>query len=349
MKKKQVIVAMSGGVDSSLAAYILKEKGYDVQGLTMHLCPGTDHVQRAKKVADILKIPHRVIDIRKQFKKIVIDYFCKEYQAGRTPNPCLRCNRFIKFGLLMDSSCSEGGYFATGHYARVVFDKINKMYKLQRGRDLEKEQSYVLHMLNQKQLAQILFPLGNMTKDQIKVKARQLKLPIDEDDESQDICFVKNESYIDLIRREVKDFKSEPGKIIMSNGKIMGKHKGRIFYTVGQRKGLGVAYKEPLFVLGYNQRNNSIVVGVEKELYATTFEMSDVFFTHSAYNKNSFNANVKIRYHHDASSALVLALPKGRFLVKFIEAQKAITPGQGAVFYKRNTVLGGGIITKVCK
>lgn len=349
MRKKHVTVAMSGGVDSSLCAYILKKKGYDVQGITMHLCPGTDHVQRAKKATDILQIPHRVIDIREQFKKKVIDYFCSEYISGVTPNPCLRCNRFIKFGLLMDNIWAQGGYFATGHYAKIVYDRKNSMYKLQRGRDIKKEQSYVLHMLNQKQLAHILLPLGDLTKDQIKKKARQLKLPIRDNDESQDICFVKNESYNDFIQREVKDFKSQPGNIVMSDGKIVGEHKGRIFYTVGQRKGLGIAYKVPLFVLGYNEKDNSIIVGVEKELLADTFEISDVFFTHPGYNKNSFNANIKIRYHHDASKALVTALSKGRFLVKFFKSQKAITPGQGAVFYKRNTVLGGGIITKICK
>ncbi len=349
MKKKQVTVAMSGGVDSSLCAYILKKKGYDARGLTMYLCPGTGHVQRAKKAADILNIPHRVIDMREQFKNRVINYFCCEYMAGRTPNPCLSCNRFIKFGLLMDNIRPQGGYFATGHYAKIVHDKINNMYKLQRGRDLKKEQSYVLYMLNQKQLARILLPLGNMTKDQIRKKAKQLKLPLDEGDESQDICFIKNESYIDFIRAQVKGFKPEQGRIVRSNGQVMGEHKGRIFYTVGQRKGLGIAYKAPLFVLGFNEKDNTVIVGEENELYARTFEIKDVFFTHPGYNKSSFNAAVKIRYHHNPSMARVTALTNGRFQVKFMQPQKAITPGQGAVFFKRNTVLGGGIITEVCK
>ncbi len=349
MDKKQVIVAMSGGVDSSLSAYILKKKGYDVQGLTMYLCPGTDHVQRAVKVADILKIPHRVVDIRDQFKNKVISYFCREYMAGRTPNPCLRCNRFIKFGLLMDYIWPQGGYFATGHYAKVLYDKAKKMYKLQKGRDMNKEQSYVLYMLNQKQLAHILLPLGDMTKDQIREKAKQLKLPIDKGDESQDICFIKNESYIDFIRTQEKGFKPEPGKIVRLNGQVMGEHRGRIFYTVGQRKGLGIAYKVPLFVLGFNEKDNTVIVGEENELYARIFEIKEVFFTHPGYNKSSFNAAVKIRYHHNPSRARITALSNGRFRVKFMQAQKAITPGQGAVFYKRNTVLGGGIITKVCK
>ncbi len=349
MKRKQVTVAMSGGVDSSLCAYILKKKGYDVQGLTMYLCAGTDHIQRAKEMADILRISHRVIDLREQFKKKVISYFCSEYMAGRTPNPCLRCNRFIKFGLLMDSIGTKGGCFATGHYAKVVYEKKNKMYKLQKGRDQKKEQSYVLYMLNQKQLAHLLLPLGNMTKDQIREKAEQLKLPIDKEDESQDICFIKNESYIDFIRAQVKGFKPEPGKIVRLNGEVIGEHKGRIFYTVGQRKGLGVAYKVPLFVLGFNEKDNTVIVGEENELYVHTFEIKDVFFTHPSYNKSSFNAAVKIRYHHNPSMARVTALANGRFRVKFIQPQKAITPGQGAVFYKRNTVLGGGIITDVCK
>ncbi|MCG2712295.1 MAG: tRNA 2-thiouridine(34) synthase MnmA [Candidatus Omnitrophica bacterium] len=349
MKKKQVTVAMSGGVDSSLCAYILKKKGYDTRGLTMSLYPGSGHVQRAEKVADILRIPHRVIDISGQFENKVINNFCCEYITGRTPNPCLLCNRFIKFGLLMSKFLPRGGYFATGHYAKVIYEKKNNMYKLQRGGDIKKEQSYVLYMLNQKQLARILLPLGNMTKDQIRKKAKQLKLPIDESDESQDICFIKNQSYIDFIRSKVKGFKPEPGNIVRLNGQVMGKHKGRIFYTVGQRKGLGIAYKVPLFVFGFNEKENTVIVAEENELYARAFEIKDVFFTHPGYKKSSFNAAVKIRYHHTASRALVTALPNGRFRVKFMQAQKAITPGQGAVFYKRNTVLGGGIITKVCK
>ena len=348
MKKKQVIVAMSGGVDSSLCAYILKEKGYDVRGMTMDLYSGTDHVQKAEKAADILKIPHRVIDIRKQFKDKVISYFCREYMAGCTPNPCLRCNRFIKFGLLMNNIWPRGGYFATGHYAKVVYEKKNKTYKIQRGRDLKKEQSYVLYMLKQKQLAHILLPRGKMTKEQRRKKAKQLNLPIVDSDESQDICFIKNESYIDFISMQVKGFKPEAGKLVRSNGQVVGKHKGRIFYTVGQRKGLGIANKVPLFVLGFNEKHNTVIVGEENELYARTFEIKDVFFTHPGYNKSSFNAAVKIRYHHHASVARVTVLANGHFQVKFMQAQKAITPGQGAVFYKRNTVLGGGIITKVC-
>lgn len=343
------MVAMSGGVDSSLAAYLLVKKGFDVQGVTMQLYPGADNVKRARTIAKILNIKHFAIDVNKEFKKKVISYFCHEYISGKTPNPCLCCNRFIKFGLVMDRMKNRSQYFATGHYARIGYDKARRIYSIRKGRDSSKDQSYVLYMLNQKQLSRLLLPLGGLTKKEVREKAKQLKLPIQEGDESQDICFVNEGNYVDFISREVPELKIRPGEIINSRGDVVGRHRGTILYTIGQRKGLGIAHKVPLYVIGIDREKNRVVVGEEKELYAALFKARDVVFAHPSYRKCKFHAQVKIRYHHKPAKASIEALSKGCFRIKFLKPQKAITPGQGAVFYKNNTVLGGGIIDIVEK
>jgi len=349
MKKKTVLVAMSGGVDSSLAAYFLLKKGFDVEGITMQLSAGQDNLKKARNIAKILKIKHRAVDVDKEFTRKVISYFCREYINGNTPNPCLCCNKSIKFGLLMDKMKNRFEYFATGHYARIGYDKSRDIYSIRKARDNSKDQSYVLYMLNQKQLSRLLLPLGKLTKQQVRQKARQLKLPVNVRDESQDICFIKGENYADFISRISSSFEIKPGDIVNSRGKIIGAHKGTIFYTIGQRKGLGIAHKVPFFVTGFDIEKNRVIVGEEKELYAVSFKVKDVVFAHPAFRRNKFQAWVKIRYHHKPARAGIEAEGEDIFRIRFLKPQKAITPGQGAVFYIRNTVLGGGIIDSADK
>jgi len=359
-KNKKVVVAMSGGVDSSVAAALLKRAGFDVIGVFMifwqegsqnqrwNKCCSPEAQMRASEVAKKLNIPFYVLDLRKEFKRKIVDYFLKEIKKGVTPNPCVECNRIIKFGLLLEKAKMLGAEFlTTGHYARKRELKIKneklKIYKLLKARDKEKDQSYFLWRLNQDQLQHIIFPLGNLTKKEVKNLAHKLKLPVSGISESQEICFVGN-SFEEFLKRHLD---LRPGEIIDKEGKILGKHKGLALYTIGQRKGIGLS-GGPYYVLKKDTKNNLLIVTKnEKDLYKKELVAREVNWISGKSPQFPIKVKAKIRYLHKPASAIVYGMKsQGKIKVVFDKPQRAITPGQSVVFYKREEVLGGGIIEK---
>ncbi len=351
---KRVVVAMSGGVDSSVAAALLKKQGYEVIGLTMCFnlaerdgkkpsCCGLTGIEDARRVAQKLGIRHYVINLNKDFSRQVIHNFFQEYLSGRTPNPCVRCNQFIKFGILLNKAISlEAQFLATGHYARIL--RSRKGFLLKKAKDLKKDQSYFLYRLNQQQLRKIIFPLGNYTKSQVRSMAADFKLNVADKQDSQEICFLPDGKYGDSIKAKGLN-RVKPGYLVDKNGGIIGKHKGVPFYTIGQRQGLGIAKGYPLYVTQINAENNQITVGSREDACKDDFLVKDVHFLNEPFKKK-VEINVKIRYNHKESHALAYLI-KGKLRICFREPQFAITPGQSAVFYQKDTVLGGGIIEKV--
>ena len=356
MSKARVIVAMSGGVDSSVAALLLKEKGCDVIGVTMkiwngktpgkegvrHACYGpgeSEDIEDARKVAQILGIPFHIFDLRQEYKTDVLDYFSHEYLSGRTPNPCLVCNRKIKFDALVKKAQDSGiefDYFATGHYARVEYDNAQRRWLLKKSRQLRKDQSYFLYSLSQEQLIHTLFPLGNYTKKEVKKMAQSFGLGIDNKPESQN--FIAG-GYSSLFKAQ-----AQPGPILNKHGEILSKHRGIPFYTIGQRKGLGVSAGEPLYVTTIDPKRNAIVVGTKEELYEDELIASDLNWIAIKELKQPLNVRARIRYRHNEAEATVAPLNKDKIHVKFKEPQMAITPGQAVVFYDGDIVVGGGVI-----
>jgi len=343
---------MSGGVDSSVAALLLLQKGFNVIGLTMQLVPcgaekvsgccGLAAVNSAQKVCQKLNIPHYVLNFRQPFQKKVIDYFCREYQAGRTPNPCVVCNQCIKFDLLLRRAREIGADFlATGHYARVAC-KLPK-FTLSKGKDKNKDQSYFLYCLNQEQLKYILFPLGDLTKKQVRQIAKKVGLPTAERPESQEICFIPDNDYRKFLRKNCGRI-NKLGPILNESGQVVGQHQGIAFYTIGQRKGLGIAGRKPLYVLKIDKKKNAIIVGAEKGLYQKELIVKNLNWVQGEMPKLPLKATAKIRYRQLASAVSVYSESKNKMRARFIKPQRAITPGQSIVFYRGNEVLGGGII-----
>lgn len=337
---KSVLLGMSGGVDSSAAAYILKEQGYNVIGATMLLRDGMD-CSDARKVCEHLDIEFRELDFREEFSKQVIDYFVDEYIHGRTPNPCIMCNKFLKFGKMFEYAKENGiDYVATGHYAKVERD--GEKYILRTADTLRKDQSYVLYNLTQEQLSRTLFPLGGYEKEEIRKIAENVGIDVANKPESQEICFVEDNNYARFIK-EYSGYVPQEGDFLDVNGSIMGTHRGIIYYTVGQRKGIG-AFGRPMFVMKINPDNNTVILGEKGMEYSNTLTAREVNFISGEYPDETINAQARIRYQSQPSPAKIIYLGDGRVQVEFEEPQRAVTPGQSVVFYDGDIVLGGGII-----
>ena len=347
MSKKKVMVGVSGGVDSAVACAVLLEQGYDVYGATMRLLPQNDDEidltaeVDAKNVCDTLGIQHIVIDFRDEFKKYVVDYFVNEYINGRTPNPCIECNRFLKFGLMLDKALELGmDYIATGHYARIE-EKKDGEFKLKLSDAENKDQSYVLYTLTQYQLAHTLMPLGEFTKEQVREKSKTLDLPVANKSESMEICFVKDDDYAGFIK-EYAGYKPNSGKIMDTFGNVIGEHNGLIHYTVGQRKGIG-AYGKPMFVLSLDTKSNTLILGEKGMEFSSYLDAVNVNFLSGKIPLKPFCCEVKVRYQAKPAKATITPTINGVH-IEFTEPQRAITPGQSVVFYDGNYVIGGGVV-----
>ena len=358
--KQRVIMAMSGGVDSSVAAALLLEEGYEVIGVTMQLwdndlpygteveggCCSLSAVDDARAVANTLGIPYYVLNMHAPFREKVIDYFVDEYLQGRTPNPCIVCNKSVKFDLLLEKAASlDGDFLATGHYVRRSFDAERGRFILRRGVDLSKDQSYVLYGMTQPQLAKTLFPLGGYTKAAIREKAAELGLRVASKPDSQEICFVPDQDY----GRFIEDYQPgsvQPGNIVDESGKVLGRHRGIIHYTIGQRKGLGIAAPEPLFVKEIRPDTNEIVVGPAESVFFKGLLANELNWILWDDLNGELEAQAKIRYSAQPVPGLIKPEPGGRVRVEFETPQRAVTPGQAVVFYQQDLVLGGGTIVQ---
>ena len=367
VRRGLVAVAMSGGVDSSTVAALLLQQGRPVVGLTMqlwnqrrlpelqgdgpaqHRCCSLDDVYDAKRVAQHLNFPHYVVNFEEQFEERVVRPFVQQYLAGRTPIACTNCNTDVKFEPLLRMARQIGAdRLATGHYARIRKDESMDRYQLLRARDDSKDQSYFLWGLTQEQLSRSEFPLGEFSKEEVRKLARSANLPVAEKPESMELCFVPNGNYVQFIhaysRETGKPLEDKEGEIVTEDGKVIGRHSGVHNYTIGQRKGLGFATGEPIYVLAIEPQKNRVIVGEDEALHATAFEIENVNWVSMGEPAASLRAQVKIRHKHQPATATVEALPGLRARVSFDVAQRAITPGQAAVIYDGDVVLGGGWI-----
>ena len=364
---KRIAVAMSGGVDSTLAAALLVEQGCDVFGLTMDLSsvqrnlyaePGKDtgtplenglrgkDVEDAADAARFLNIPHRVVDISREFRKRVVDYFVSEYRHGRTPNPCIRCNETIKFSLLLEKALDLGADgLATGHYAGIAEHPETGRRRIKKGRDPDKDQSYFLYRLNQDRLSRVVFPIGGMTKPEVRKQASLRGLPAASRDESQEICFIPGNDYAGLLHKMIPEA-FVPGSIVDEKGREMGRHQGILHYTIGQRRGLGIAAAHPLYVLEIRPEDNTVVIGENSGLLRKDLTAGDLFLNDPAVPGDCFDVRARIRYRHQESPASVCIEEENRVTVNFYSPVRAVTPGQSVVFYEGDEVLGGGIIQR---
>lgn len=349
--RDRVMVALSGGVDSSVAAWLLKQQGYDVTGVTMRLTVGEgcdggrrcgrDAVADAGRVCRAIGIPHEIVDFSGALETEVIAKFVREYLRGRTPNPCIDCNRSIKFGLLLAAARARGFRFlATGHYARI--EEKDGLPRLLRGRDPSKDQTYFLYPIAAADLGSILFPLGRLTKNEVRDLARRAALPAADRPESQDLCFVPDGGYGELIRRRVGDIR--PGPVCDREGRVLGEHRGAVHYTVGQRTGLGISAPHPLYVIAIDAPSNRIVVGRKEDVRATGLIAGEMNWL---VPDRPAEAEVKIRYRKRAVPARITPCVQG-IRIDFAEPQEAVTPGQAAVLYRGDEVLGGGVIEASC-
>ncbi|MFA5367140.1 MAG: tRNA 2-thiouridine(34) synthase MnmA [Dehalococcoidia bacterium] len=345
----RVIVGMSGGVDSSVAAALLKEQGYDVVGLTIRVKPADgsdDDIRVAQAVAQKLGIAHHTVDCRKLFDREVVDHFCAEYGRGRTPNPCVRCNERVKFSVLFDKAHEmDAEFIATGHYARIEKDIRSKKYHLKKGRDRGKDQSYFLYFLRQDIIGRILLPLGGMKKEDTRILARAFGLASADREESRDVCFVAGGDYRGFVGKRMPRA-GEPGPILDREGNLLGQHCGILSYTIGQRKGMGISAEEPLYVTGIDVKRNAIIVGNKSDVYSDELVASNLNWTESGTPKRPIEVKAKIRYRHREGEAIVTPLPGNEVRVKFTRPQMAITPGQSVVFYRGSIVVGGGTIER---
>lgn len=358
MEKKKVVVGMSGGVDSSVAAYLLKKEGYDVIGVTMQIwqdedeftqeknggCCGLSAVDDARRVAERLEIPYYVMNFKKEFKENVMDYFMAEYLKGRTPNPCIACNRYVKWEALLQRSLAIGAdYIATGHYARIA--KLeNGRYAIKNSVTAAKDQTYALYNLTQEQLSHTLMPVGSYTKDQIRAIAEDIGLMVAHKKDSQEICFIPDDDYAGFIDRECKGKVPPPGNFVSVDGEILGKHKGITHYTIGQRKGLGLALGHPVFVVDIRPETNEVVIGENENVFTTELYADHINFMAIPDIETEMRLKAKIRYSHAGTMCKVIRVDKDKVKCEFEEPVRAVTPGQAVVFYQDDYVAGGGII-----
>lgn len=354
---ERVVVGMSGGVDSSVAAYLLKEQGYEVIGVTMQIwqeealhiqeenggCCGSSAVEDARRVAERLGIRYYVMNFRREFQKHVIDYFVEEYRNGRTPNPCIACNRYVKWESLLQRSLEIGAdYIATGHYARI--DHLeNGRYALKKSVTSAKDQTYALYNLTQEQLSHTLMPVGKYEKEDIRKMAEEAGLPVADKPDSQEICFVPDHDYASFIERETGK-KSEAGHFVDVHGNVIGIHKGITHYTIGQRKGLGLAMGHPVFVTEIRPETNEVVIGENEDIFTTTLRADRLNFMSVPEISGEVRAVAKIRYNHKGDDCVIRMVENDMAEVVFDRPQRAVTPGQAVVFYDGDHVMGGGTI-----
>ncbi|OFI05416.1 tRNA-specific 2-thiouridylase MnmA [Clostridium acetireducens DSM 10703] len=351
--KEKVAVGMSGGVDSSVTAYLLKEKGYDVIGVQMKLFQGNPlNKEReslaerdAKKVADSLQIPFYTIDLTKNFKKYVIDYFIYEYSKGRTPNPCVICNKHIKFDAFLNECQKLGAkYIATGHYSRI--EKVEDRYLVRKAVDPKKDQSYVLYNLTQNTLEHTLMPCGEYSKDEIREIAKKIGLEVHNKKDSEDICFIPDKNHGAFISK-INNNKVKTGNFVDKYGNVLGKHKGIVYYTIGQRKGLGIALGKPAYVIDIISEKNQVVIGEEEDIFKKELIAKDVNYILFDKLKSPIKVEAKIRYSALPSEATLIPISDNEVKVVFKDKQRALTKGQSVVFYIEDILVGGGIIDKI--
>ena len=343
---KRVLIGMSGGVDSSVAAYLLQKEGYEVVGLTMSLfnsnkekgCTSSKVVEDAAKVCQKLGIEHHVVDYQKYFKCHIIDYFINSYLNAETPNPCVECNKFLKFGLMWEEAKKLNcDYIATGHYAAIIDNKLCRI-------DSQKDQTYFLYQIDKELLNKILFPLQNYTnKEDIRRIAASIGLEVHDKKDSQDICFIESNDYTKYLEENIDKLPNK-GNFILKDGTIIGEHKGIIYYTIGQRKGLGISYQHPLYVTNINKQTNEITLGTEQDLYSTQIEITNI---NILVDEIPSNAQAKIRYRYELTPCTIKQQDEDTLLITFSKPVKSATIGQSLVIYDNNVCIGGGKITNI--
>lgn len=352
MQNKKVLLGMSGGVDSSVSALLLKKEGYDVIGTTLELfagssCCNIETYIDAKNVCNSIGIPHFTYDCKEQFKNHVINDFINCYSNCKTPNPCIECNKYMKFGYMWDKAKELGcNYIATGHYAKTEYSEKYNRWVLKKSKAGRKDQSYVLWNIPKELIEHVLFPLANFeNKEQIREIARENNLKVANKPDSEDICFVPDGNYKKFLENN-SDIRPKKGNIVTTKGEILGKHNGLYNYTIGQRKGLGISYKEPLFVVGFNKEKNEVIVGVKDEIYQKEMYVTDINLLLFDELKEKMKVNVKTRYSSKEESATIEMIDNNTIKVEFENPVARITPGQSAVFYLDDIVVGGGKILK---